>query len=628
MIDQVFSQSRTTYSFVDQERRDAYVKDSPVTGGRDGTKPSIVEAILGEPCQPDSALWPLLLRKGKRWQRVVLDVFRQLPQEQLDADVLLVLSEMLAVGDEDIQIQVLDILKAESVAQSAPADLVSGVCELATRGGVSIRRRATLVLGGTSETDLALPVLFQALTDSRHSVRKNAVSSLAKIGDARAVQPLIRALQDTNEGVRRRAAEALGRIGDVRAVEPLIRVLKDADDLVRQAAAEALGRLEDPRAVEPLVAALQDYYVNVRWAVMEALARLGDSRVLGPLTSVLEEENRDVRLRAVKALSELGAPAVEPLVTTLKDGDLDVRRAAAEALERLGEPVLEPLVTAFKNGNGHSPCACAEVLERLGDLAVDPLIVALADDNPDVRQRATRLLGQVWDLTEVSQLGSDDWKLRIEACWALGRLGDTRAVVPVAAVLKDNHPIAKRAAVKALGQLADARAAEPLIAALKESNPQVRSGAAEALGRLGDVQAVEPLIEAFNDSDKSVRRAAAEALERLGEPAIEPLIAALNDSREVVQRRAAQVLANLADVRTVEPFRAALKKGDGIVRWEAVRALTRIGTRDALAALEEYEMHKRRRAWVKQFLSKAFIRGVPFATGAGTLAWAAERVLH
>jgi HEAT repeat protein len=40
---------------------------------------------------------------------------------------------------------------------------------------------------------------------------------------------------------------------------------------------------------------------------------------------------------------------------------------------------------------------------------------------------------------------------------------------------------------------------------------------AEALGKIGDTRAVEPLIAALKDEDERVRRVAAEALEQIGE---------------------------------------------------------------------------------------------------------------
>ncbi len=54
-----------------------------------------------------------------------------------------------------------------------------------------------------------------------------------------------------------------------------------------------------------------------------------------------------------------------------------------------------------------------------------------------------------------------------------------------------------------------------LIEKLKDSDPKVRVQAAWALGKIGDARAVEPLSAALKDSHEDVREEAAEALEKI-----------------------------------------------------------------------------------------------------------------
>ena len=64
---------------------------------------------------------------------MVFEAFRKLPAEQLDSNVLRSLEEMLATSNEDIQKQVLDLLKLKRVgkAASASSSLVDFICNLA-----------------------------------------------------------------------------------------------------------------------------------------------------------------------------------------------------------------------------------------------------------------------------------------------------------------------------------------------------------------------------------------------------------------------------------------------------------------------------------------------------------------
>jgi HEAT repeat protein len=57
----------------------------------------------------------------------------------------------------------------------------------------------------------------------------------------------------------------------------------------------------------------------------------------------------------------------------------------------------------------------------------------------------------------------------------------------------------------------------PLIAALREDNPGVREQAAFALGMIGDPRAVEPLVVALSDDDPDVQRCVASALGEIGD---------------------------------------------------------------------------------------------------------------
>jgi HEAT repeat protein len=384
----------------------------------------------------DLALWSLLLNKGGRWQKVVFEAFRKLPEDQLDSGVLDALEQMLRAGDEDVQKQVLDLLKLKRVgkAASTSASVVNLTCDLAGKDQLSIARRAVLALS-YMPPDSVMPVLIETLDHSRAATRRNAAVALGRLGDAGAVEPLIDALKDKTSRARQGAAEALGQLGDARALEPLIAALKDEDRHVQQEAAYALGQLGDA-AVEPLIAALKDEDRHVRQKAAYALGLLGDARALEPLIAALKDEDRDMRQEAAWALGWLGdARALEPLIAALKDDDGYVRQWVALALGWLGDA-----------------------------RALESLIAALKDD---------------------------DWGVRREAAKALGRLRDARAVEPLIAALKDH---VRREAAEALEQLGEA-AVDPLIAALKDDDTKVRRGAAEALRQIGTPKALAAVRE-------------------------------------------------------------------------------------------------------------------------------------
>lgn len=529
----------------------------------------------------DLALWSLLLDKGERWQRVVCDAFRKLPEEQLDAGVFDVLREMLTTSDENTQMLALDTLKVKRVGKAATVPVVSVVCELVTHPQESIRRRAVLVLGNTVETDLAMTALIQAVSDPRQSVRKNAITALIGLGDARAVDLFVSALKDSRDWVRAEMVEALGvlaaQIDDAalctRAAGPLVAALKDSDPEVRSKAAEKLGELGVQlgdaalcaQVVESLIATLEDWYWAAREEAAQALGKLGDPRAVEPLIAVLQDSNPGVRQSAAWALGELGA-------------QLDDAALRAQMVDSLSNALVDWMRIVRQ--------AAAEALGKLGDArAIEPLNAAL--------------------------FGSDGW-VRLRIVEALGKLGVrlddaalcAKAVELLIAIFKDPSVDVRREAVRALGELG-MPAKDPLIIAVKDRNKTVRGCAAAALGELGArlddaalcAQIVEPLSTALRDKSSIVQREAAEALIRLGEAAVDPLIAALGDKDREVRSRAAEALGKLGAqlddaallAQAAGSLTVALQDHSKVVRANASEALRRIGTPEALAAVREYE---------------------------------------
>lgn len=155
----------------------------------------------------------------------------------------------------------------------------------------------------------------------------------------------------------------------------------------------------------------------------------------------------------------------------------------------------------------------------------------------------------------IAALSDTDWVVRQETANALGKLEAGRALeAPIVAISDDSlWEHAKRT----LWQLLDHRAVGPLMVSLRDRNARVRSVAVEALTELGDAQAIEPLAVALRDSDVFVGMGAGAAQE-------------------------------IEDALAVEALAAALKDSHYILSSSAATALLRIGTPEALAAVQKY----------------------------------------
>jgi HEAT repeat protein len=134
-----------------------------------------------------------------------------------------------------------------------------------------------------------------------------------------------------------------------------------------------------PIRIRVLLDALADADATVRWEAAKALIALGDTRAVPLLIAIAQQPGEsDQRTAAVYVLGLLGDPrALGPLVQVLRNSreDAQLRSHAAEALAYIGKR-----------------------------RAVPALIAALADPAP---------------------------ALRLWCAFALGELGDTRAVAPL-----------------------------------------------------------------------------------------------------------------------------------------------------------------------------------------------------
>jgi HEAT repeat protein len=135
----------------------------------------------------------------------------------------------------------------------------------------------------------------------------------------------------------------------------------------------------------------------------------------------------------------------------------------------------------------------------------------------------------------IKKLQSKNRQTRSRAVIGLGKIKDTRVIIPLMNALKDTDSFVRGQAAWALGEIKDSHAVQPLINVLNDDYVYVRQESARALGKLKDSRAVQPLITTLNDENPDVREEAVKALIEIGDPVIEQLNHALkeNDLRTV-----------------------------------------------------------------------------------------------
>ncbi|NVB77572.1 MAG: HEAT repeat domain-containing protein [Kofleriaceae bacterium] len=185
---------------------------------------------------------------------------------------------------------------------------------------------------------------------------------------------------------------------------------------------------------------------------------------------------------------------------------------------------------------------------------------------------------------------------RAMAAHALGDVTEPtekrRAVDALIAALDDNHPQVRMEACAALGDLGEPSALPHLIKKLDDGVAPVRQNAAIALGTLGHPDGFEPLATALKDGPPDLRFQAATSLAEI-EPvrAFDHVLAALDDRDGQVVGAAALSVGAIAKLdealkpRALSALRAKIDHGDASARFDVAYALAELGDEGGRAVL-------------------------------------------
>ena len=359
---------------------------------------------------------------------------------------------------------------------------------------------------------------FPSLRHTDSFKRLVTVMDLEETQDYRSTPFLIDVLKDENKEVRLAAAVALGRIKHPLAVEYLISVLKDEDAKIRKNAAQALAEMNDTITLVPLVSTMDDLAIGRKTPLV--LVRFKDTWIEDQLISGMRDDNSEDRGVLVDVLGKIRSrKAADRIISSVKHYSRGLQASAFNALVQIGEPSIEPLISALQDVDSNMRRSAAFALGRIGDTrAVESLVASLKDEDTNVRWHATSALGKIKDARAIEPLfvsskKDGQSKVRKQALNALVEMGPL-AVERLLQGLKETSSYSRWRAAWALGRLKATEAVEPLIDSLNDEVPEVRWFASVALGEIGDPRAIAPLNILKNDEDLGVRSSAEFSLAR------------------------------------------------------------------------------------------------------------------
>ncbi len=392
-----------------------------------------------------------------------------------------------------------------------------------------------------------VPRLVERSRHGSEDIKKAARVELDRVG-ARGLRPLLEALRDQKDVAQQRiAVQVLGHLGNKGAAMPLVHMAKQEppkdqrhlgtlpespDREVRVDALVAAGRLGDSKVLDLVLPLMEHQESAMREAATFTIGRSADKRAVAPLIKALEDRRETVQTLACLGLGQIDDGRVAPaLISTLKD--------------------------ASKQDTVRAACAYAIGARRIGS-AVPALLAALDDNRGETQRLAAWALGQLGEAKAVGPLirayFARAGQPADELVWAIGRVVGA-GVAPSPLASSSEYPIRQSKynhleAVRALpGSLPKPAPAPKLIV---DHAGDIASGLAQALGEHRDV-----IVSALADLDGAQERISLGALT----PAADP--------------KATAALATIAE--KLEPLVVAqLASEDPKVRALAVSVLTKM----------------------------------------------------
>lgn len=530
----------------------------------------------------------------------------------------------------------------ETLARSGAAATVQLVALLAEPSW-AVRRAVVAALASLGDT--ASDALVGVLEGARDNEARlaAAVDTLVASRGEHVNDRMIRLAGHGEPAIVCDAVQVLGRRRAHEAVELLSKLSKHADDNVAVASIEALGRIGGGETVEALVSAVEARHFFRTFPAIDALGRTGDVRGVAPLKALLADPL--YALEAARGLGHTGdesaVGALAPLLT--KPADALVRTAAvalAELRERyetrfgdtpalarslgdavapaeasarivaatpgvapselvamarvlgwLGDPVaLEHLVELALHDPPVGPAA-SDALRRVGTRATPYILAHIAAGSSAERLRLLPIVGYTAERSEelIACLRDDEADVRVRACEALARSGDTSAVNALFGLIGDADGRVSQAAAGAIQSLGSLETKRLALEQARSKDARTRRAALRIISYFGYPEGLEVLVDALKDEDEKLREAGIYGLPLVDDP--KGIAALLDTAKHPSPRTRGAVMRALGQTHTATSVVAALRAGlqdeDGWVRYYACQSLGKLRVDDAAAAVIE-----------------------------------------
>lgn len=254
---------------------------------------------------------------------------------------------------------------------------------------------------------------------------------------------------------------------------------------------------------------------------------------------------------------------ITKLIKDLSDIDTRKRYMAAEALSEGDERVIYPLIKALKDDNTGVQDAAMRSLISIGGEVTAYMIIPLLRDEPLLRNTALIILKEI---------------------------GST-AIPLLKPLLKDKDYDIRKFALDLISEIKQCSYPEEIVRLLKEDpNPNVRASAAKVIGLLQYKEALPSLIDALND-EEWVCFSVLESIALFKDNStINSIITLLNNTSDSIRYAAIDALGKIGSKEAAKALLEYFKKADDFEKEAIIKSLVQIGMTPSL--LESSEILK------------------------------------
>ncbi|MGM0441565.1 MAG: HEAT repeat domain-containing protein [Elusimicrobiota bacterium] len=391
--------------------------------------------------------------------------------------------------------------------------------------------RANAIKGvAVSDIEDKVNFLRRFINDEDYRVRKAVTGELKIIGGEEVIPPLTEILNnDSNSGVRMEALKELISIGEP-AVSSIGEALNDEDEKIRLKALKTILAMEQDIAVEYVPEAIEDPSPRLRELAINNLYNIALDISTGSVRNMLIKKlgkaiydgKKSLRLLAIEKIADLGGDtAVETLKEGLKSEDRATKMKTVKAMGKIGTPnIVEPLANFISEEDFDIKMKGIEILGTIDSAkALEKITDFIGDDNYKIRKKIIAILSSRGDKTVVDNLKmvlkkDPSFRLRKNAVYALGSIGNKKSKKAIHIALEDSKKEVQQTGISLLGDIQSSVSVDALGKLFLEDR-YFRVSISRAFKKIGDRRALQYLLEVLPQEKTEIKAAIEETVEYL-----------------------------------------------------------------------------------------------------------------